>query len=71
MPSRTPSTSRRSRTRSMAASAIPTAGPTEDQIRQGAYDIYVARGASPGNPAADWRQAEYELQGRMTLLGRA
>ena len=54
----------------MPASAIPTAGLTEDQIRRRAYDIYVARGAGPGNAEADWRQAEHELQGRVTLLGR-
>lgn len=54
----------------MPASAIPTAGPTEDQVRQRAYEIYVARGGAPGNADADWRQATHELQGRMTLLGR-
>ncbi len=60
----------RTRTRSMPAKMIPVAeGPTVEQIRLRAYEIYVARGAMPGDPEADWRQAEQELHGRMTLLG--
>jgi glycosyltransferase involved in cell wall biosynthesis len=40
-----------------------TKGPTQDQIRGRAYDIYVARGGAPGDPVADWLQAERELRG--------
>lgn len=44
--------------------------PTEDQIRQRAYEIYLARGAAPGSADADWRQAEQELRSRIKLFGR-
>ena len=72
MPPRTAGNTRHARTRSMPAREIPTlSGPTEDQIRQRAYEIYVARGAVAGCPDADWRQAEQELRGRFTLLGRS
>jgi len=42
-----------------------TAGrePTEEQIRRRAYQIYMARGCTPGDPTADWLQAERELRG--------
>ena len=41
-----------------------TKGPTAEQIRRRAYDIYVARGGVPGDPVADWLQAERELRGK-------
>jgi hypothetical protein len=34
---------------------------TEDQIRARAYEIYLERNGEPGDPAADWLQAEAEL----------
>jgi hypothetical protein len=38
-------------------------GPvTEDQIRQRAYGIFLARGAAPGQDLEDWLRAESELQ---------
>jgi hypothetical protein len=37
-------------------------GPTEDQIRARAYEIYLRRNGEPGDPAADWAQAERELR---------
>jgi hypothetical protein len=38
-------------------------GPvTEDQIRQRAYEIFLARGAAPGQDVQDWLRAERELQ---------
>jgi hypothetical protein len=38
-------------------------GPvTEDQIRQRAYEIFLAKGASPGQDVQDWLRAERELQ---------
>jgi hypothetical protein len=38
-------------------------GPlTEDQIRQRAYEIFLARGAVPGDDVQDWLRAEHELQ---------
>jgi hypothetical protein len=55
----------------MDARAIPVAeGPHDEQIRARAYEIYLARNGAPGNPESDWRQAEEELRGRMTLLGQ-
>jgi hypothetical protein len=35
--------------------------PTEEQIRMRAYEIYLRRNGAPGDPAADWAQAEREL----------
>lgn len=36
--------------------------PTEDQIRDRAYQIFVQRGCVPGNPAIDWLDAELQLR---------
>ena len=72
MPPRNTSRTPRPRSRSMPADKIPVpTEPTEEQIRMRAYEIYVARNGAPGDPNADWRQAEQELRGRMTLLGQA
>jgi hypothetical protein len=35
---------------------------TDDQIRQRAYEIFLARGASDGQDVQDWLRAERELQ---------
>ena len=38
-------------------------GPaTGDQIRQRAYEIFLARGATQGQDVEDWLRAERELQ---------
>ena len=37
---------------------------TPEHIRIRAYEIYLARNGGPGDPAADWCQAELELIGR-------
>ena len=34
----------------------------EEQIRERAYYIYLERNGAPGDPAADWHQAECELR---------
>lgn len=39
-------------------------GPTEDEIRQRAHEIYLSRGGAPGNAEVDWLQAEIELRAR-------
>ncbi len=39
--------------------------PIEEQIRRRAYEIYLARGAVPGDPMKDWLQAERELKGKL------
>ena len=35
--------------------------PTQDQIAARAYEIYLERGATPGDPMQDWLQAERDL----------
>ena len=35
--------------------------PTEDQIRQRAYELYVERERHSGGPLDDWLEAEAEL----------
>ena len=39
-------------------------GPTEDEIRQRAHEIYLSRDGAPGNAEVDWLQAEVELRAR-------
>jgi hypothetical protein len=47
-------------------------GPvTEDQIRQRAYEIFLARGAAPGQDLEDWLRAERELQASQKDRDRA
>ena len=48
--------------------AGPAAGPdqeripvSEEQIRERAYQLYLARGGAPGDPVQDWLRAEREL----------
>jgi hypothetical protein len=62
----------RTRARSKPIRDVPlVVGPTEAQIRQRAYEIYLSRDGAPGNPEWDWQQAELELRARIALLGRA
>jgi len=35
--------------------------PTHEQIAQRAYEIYLERGATAGDPMQDWLRAELEL----------
>jgi len=35
-----------------------------EQIRNRAYELYLARGRGPGDPVQDWLQAETELRTR-------
>jgi len=37
---------------------------TDEEIRQGAYEIYLARGAAPGFEVEDWLKAERELRSK-------
>jgi len=41
----------------------PRCQATPDQIRHRAYEICQTRNGGPGNPQADWNQAERELAG--------
>jgi len=45
-----------------APSATPLQVPTEEEIRQRAYAIYLARGGTHGRHGDDWEQAERELR---------
>ncbi len=42
--------------------------PTEDEIRRRAYEIYLSHAGCPGDPGADWQQAELELRARAALF---
>lgn len=44
------------------AAAVANHGPTHDQIRLRAFQIYEARGRRPGFAVEDWTQAERELR---------
>ena len=37
--------------------------PTQEEIAQRAYEIYLERGGAPGNELEDWTRAERELLG--------
>jgi hypothetical protein len=41
---------------------IPENEPTMEQIRQRAYEIYLARGDGAGDELQDWLQAERNLR---------
>ncbi len=47
-----------------AAAGMVGGGPTEDEIRQRAHEIYLSRNGAPGNAEVDWLQAEIELRTR-------
>jgi hypothetical protein len=44
--------------------------PTHDQIKRRAHQIYLERGARPGNELDDWLRAERELE-RIALYTRS
>ncbi len=39
--------------------------PTHREIERRAYFIYLQRGGAPGDPVADWLQAERELRAEL------
>ena len=43
------------------AGATKASKPTHEQIAQRAYEIYLERGCTPGDPMQDWLRAEMEL----------
>lgn len=45
--------------------------PTDDQIRERAYHIYLARAGAPGNPESDWIQAQRELTANVLRVATA
>jgi len=42
----------------------------EDKIRRRAYEIFMERGAEPGDALSDWLQAERELRKSVALSWR-
>jgi hypothetical protein len=42
----------------------PQQEPTEEEIRQRAYKIYMARGSAPGHEVEDWLEAERKLRSK-------
>ena len=44
-----------------------SAEPTLEQIRQRAYEIFLARAGRPGCSEGDWAQAEWELRAEAGL----
>lgn len=55
-------TTSKSKASAKTASASERPVITDEEIRQRAYEIYLARGARPGNDLADWFQARRELE---------
>ena len=43
--------------------------PTEDEIRERAYEIYCARNDAPGSEEDDWLKAEAELKEKHATAG--
>ncbi len=42
----------------------PQHEPSDEEIRQRAYEIYLDRGTTPGRELDDWLQAERELRSK-------
>jgi hypothetical protein len=62
-PKRAPSTIRTKTAQEvMGAMTLP-----HDDVRRRAYEIYLARHGAPGDPVADWLQAERELRGQLKM----
>ena len=58
-------------TKAMTAVGRSRRPVTEDQIRLRAYEIFLARGAAPGQDLEDWLRAERELQASQKDRDRA
>lgn len=44
-----------------ASAVVESKQPTVDQVRERAYQIYLARGGEESNPVVDWIEAETQL----------
>jgi hypothetical protein len=42
----------------------PAVGSIEEEIRRRAYELYLERGSTPGDPGKDWLIAEQEVRSR-------
>jgi len=49
----------------------PKLPPTEEQIRERAHEIFLARGGCSGNALEDWLIAEKELKEKYTKIGKS
>jgi hypothetical protein len=49
-----------------AAEAAPADSDHTAEIERRAYEIYLSRNGTPGDPVADWLQAERELRDAKT-----
>ena len=49
-------------------SKVSEPGLSHDEVAARAYEIYLARGATPGRDLDDWLQAEQELRSSMKGL---
>ncbi|GAC1682445.1 MAG: hypothetical protein NVS9B3_00040 [Gemmatimonadaceae bacterium] len=47
--------------RGVSPNADRAAAPSDEEIRQRAYDLYLSRGGESGNALDDWFQAEQSL----------
>ena len=45
-------------------SQTPQHEPSDEEVRERAYEIYLARGGVPGQEMEDWLQAERELRSK-------
>ena len=61
-----PAASSSGATQSLSSHPLPPAPvvmpPGEEAIRRRAYQRYLERGCTPGDPVEDWLQAEWELK---------
>ena len=51
------------RLEAVPASKVPVRN-LEEEIRRRAYELYLQRAGTPGNPSQDWLVAEQEVQSR-------
>ena len=56
-----------SRQDAVPASKVPVRD-LEEEIRRRAYELYLQRGATPGNPSQDWLVAEQEVRSQQMQL---
>jgi len=56
--------------RESATMPSPQVEPTAEQIRRRAFEIFLSRNGTPGDPASDWVQAERELREQLRPFNR-
>jgi Protein of unknown function (DUF2934) len=61
VPKTTPRVVRTAPPRPSRRTLAPRTAPAFDEIARRAYEIYLGRNGGPGDPTADWLQAEREL----------